>query len=51
MGASRTRRFDHVGFTVPDLAEAHALLVEVLGWEYLYALGPFHAADTGCRTT
>ena len=40
------RRLDHVGFTVPDLDEAHAFLVEVLGCEYLYSLGPF-ADDSG----
>ena len=35
------RRFDHVGFTVPDIDEAHRFLVDVLGCEYLYTLGPF----------
>jgi catechol 2,3-dioxygenase-like lactoylglutathione lyase family enzyme len=35
------RRFDHVGFTVPDIDQAHRFLVEVLGCEYLYTLGPF----------
>jgi catechol 2,3-dioxygenase-like lactoylglutathione lyase family enzyme len=39
------RRLDHVGFTVPDLDEAHRFLVDVLGCEYLYSLGPF--ADEG----
>jgi glyoxylase I family protein len=32
---------DHVGFTVPDLEEARLFLVDVLGCEYLYSLGPF----------
>ena len=32
---------DHFGFTVPDLEQAHDFLVDVLGCEYLYALGPF----------
>ena len=36
---------DHVGFTVPDLNAAHAWLVDVLGCEYLYSLGPFQADD------
>ena len=36
---------DHIGFTVPDLEEAHAWLVDVLGCEYMYRLGPF-ASDT-----
>jgi catechol 2,3-dioxygenase-like lactoylglutathione lyase family enzyme len=35
------RRFDHVGFTVPDIDQAHQFLVEVLGCEYLYTLGPY----------
>lgn len=39
------RRLDHIGFTVPDLDEAHAFLTEVLGCEYLYSLGPFAGDD------
>ncbi|NKQ54306.1 VOC family protein [Amycolatopsis sp. K13G38] len=39
-GLPGLRRFDHVGITVPDLAEATTFLVDVLGCEYLYALGP-----------
>lgn len=39
------RRVDHVGITVPDLAEAHAFFTEVLGAEYLYRLGPFAHDD------
>jgi catechol 2,3-dioxygenase-like lactoylglutathione lyase family enzyme len=35
-------RLDHVGFTVPDLAAARRFLVDVLGCEYMYSLGPFH---------
>lgn len=35
------RRVDHIGFTVPDLEEATQFLVEVLGCEYLFPLGPF----------
>jgi glyoxylase I family protein len=41
MGLPGLRRFDHVGFTVPDIEVAHRFLVEVLGCEYLYTLGPF----------
>ncbi|MEJ8661024.1 MULTISPECIES: VOC family protein [Streptomyces] len=37
-------RLDHIGFTVPDLDQAHAWLVDVLGCEYLYSLGPFGSA-------
>src|ERR1700735_822660 len=29
---------DHVGITVPDLAEAHEFLVDVLGCRYVYSL-------------
>ena len=39
------RRIDHVGFTVPDLDQAHRFLVDVLGCEYLYSLGPFSSDD------
>jgi catechol 2,3-dioxygenase-like lactoylglutathione lyase family enzyme len=40
------RRLDHVGFTVPDLDEATRFLVDVLGCEHLYSLGPFaHDGD------
>lgn len=35
------RRVDHIGFTVPDLEAARAWLMEVLGCEYLYSIGPF----------
>ena len=41
MGLPGLRRLDHVGFTVPDLEEATRFLVDVLGCEYLYSLGPF----------
>jgi catechol 2,3-dioxygenase-like lactoylglutathione lyase family enzyme len=37
---------DHIGFTVPDLDQARAFLVDVLGCEYLYSLGPFIHEDT-----
>ena len=40
------RWLDHVGFTVPDLEEAHRFLVDVLGCEYLYSLGPFRHDDS-----
>ena len=32
---------DHIGFTVPDLEEATKFLVDVLGCEYMYTLGPY----------
>ena len=36
---------DHIGFTVPDLEQAREFLVEVLGCEYMYTLGPYQHAD------
>jgi glyoxylase I family protein len=36
---------DHVGITVPDLEEATWFLVDVLGCEYLYSLGPLRDDD------
>jgi glyoxylase I family protein len=36
---------DHIGFTVPDLAEASRFLIDVLGCEYMYTLGPFQHDD------
>lgn len=40
------RGLDHVGFTVPDLEAARAFLVDVLGCEYMYSLGPFERDGT-----
>src|SRR3954467_2538974 len=37
---------DHIGFTVPDLEQATRFLVDVLGCEYLYSLGPFIHEDS-----
>lgn len=34
-------RVDHIGITVPDLAEASRFLIDVLGCEYMYTLGPY----------
>ena len=36
---------DHIGFTVPDLEQARSFLVDVLGCEYLYSLGPYQHDD------
>jgi catechol 2,3-dioxygenase-like lactoylglutathione lyase family enzyme len=41
---------DHIGITVPDLAEADRFLVDVLGCEYLYTLGPYRDDDTDWMT-
>jgi catechol 2,3-dioxygenase-like lactoylglutathione lyase family enzyme len=37
---------DHIGFTVPDLEQAHRFLTEVIGCEYMYTLGPFQHDDS-----
>jgi catechol 2,3-dioxygenase-like lactoylglutathione lyase family enzyme len=50
MGLPGLQRLDHIGFTVPDLAAAHAWLVDVLGCEYMYKLGPFQHDDTDWMT-
>ncbi|EPD68806.1 MULTISPECIES: VOC family protein [Streptomyces] len=39
-------RVDHFGITVPDLDQARAFFEDVLGFEYLYRLGPLRD-DTG----
>ena len=39
-------RIDHIGFTVPDLEEATSWLVDVLGCELMYSLGPFASEDS-----
>ena len=44
------RRVDHLGFTVPDLEQAHAFLVDVLGFEFMYANGPFRHDDDWMTT-
>ena len=44
------RRVDHIGFTVPDLEQAHAFLVEVLGFEHMYDNGPFRHDDDWMAT-
>src|SRR5690348_7117542 len=45
MGLPGLSRVDHIGVTVPDLEQARAFLADVLGFEYLYALGPFGHDD------
>lgn len=43
------QRVDHIGFTVPDLEQARTFLVDVLGCEYMYTLGPYHSDDEWMR--
>jgi glyoxylase I family protein len=40
---------DHIGFTVPDLAAAHRWLIDVIGCEYMYTLGPYQHDDDWMR--
>jgi catechol 2,3-dioxygenase-like lactoylglutathione lyase family enzyme len=44
-GIPGLRGGDHIGITVPDLAEAHAFFVDVLGAEAIYTLGEKRADD------
>ena len=44
-GLPGLRGTDHIGFTVPDLAEAVEFFVDVLGCEPFYELGPFVSDD------
>jgi catechol 2,3-dioxygenase-like lactoylglutathione lyase family enzyme len=44
-GLPGLRGLDHVGFTVPNLTEAVAFFVEVMGCEPFYELGPFRSDD------
>lgn len=46
-GLPGLRGTDHIGFTVPDLDQAHAFFVDVIGCEYVYTLGPFAHPDEG----
>ena len=44
------RGIDHVGFTVPDLEQAHRFFVEVLGAAHIYTLGGKSGEDDWMRT-
>jgi glyoxylase I family protein len=39
------RGTDHLGFTVPDMAEAHSFITEILGGRFFYSMGPFASDD------
>jgi glyoxylase I family protein len=49
MGIPGLRGGDHVGFTVPDMGQAHEFLVGVLGCEYAYSLPEMRHADEWMR--
>lgn len=40
-GVPGLRGADHIGFTVPDIEQAHAFLVDILGCDFVYSLGPY----------
>jgi glyoxylase I family protein len=44
-GIPGLRGTEHIGFTVPDLEQAHSFFVDVIGCEYLFSLGPFRHDD------
>ncbi|ATE65850.1 VOC family protein [Rhizorhabdus dicambivorans] len=44
-GLPGLRGTDHIGFTVPDIDEAVAFFVDILGCEPFYELGPFQSDD------
>ena len=44
-GLPGLRGTDHIGFTVPDLAQAVDFFVNVIGCEKFYDLGPYKAED------
>jgi glyoxylase I family protein len=46
-GLPGLRGTEHIGFTVPDLDEAERFLVDVIGCERVYSLGPFAHPDEG----
>lgn len=45
-GLPGVQRVDHIGMTVPDLAEATHFFIEVIGCEYMYSLGPFQSTES-----
>lgn len=49
-GGLGLRGIDHVGFTVPDLEQAHGFLVDVLGAVHIYTLGSKQGDDDWMRT-
>lgn len=36
---------EHIGFTVPDIEQAHEFFVNVIGCEFVYSLGPWQKDD------
>lgn len=44
-GIPGLRGAEHIGFTVPDIEEAHRFFVDVIGCDYVYSLGPWVKDD------
>lgn len=40
-GLPGIRGTDHIGFTVPDMEQAHEFFVNVIGCQHVYSLGPY----------
>jgi len=50
MGIPGLRGTDHIGFTVPDLEEAHDFLTGVIGATHFYSMGPIRGEDDYMRS-
>lgn len=44
-GIPGIRGAEHIGFTVPDIEQAHTFFVDVIGCEFVYKLGPWQKDD------
>lgn len=44
------RGTDHIGFTVPDIEQAHDFFVRVIGCEHIYSVGPHKSDDDWMNT-
>jgi len=49
-GLPGLRGTDHIGFTVPDLAQAVRFFIDVIGCEPFYELGPFQSDGDWMQT-
>ena len=49
MALPTLRGAEHIGFTVPDLDEAHRFFVDVIGCEYVYSLPTMERDDDWMR--
>lgn len=44
-GIPGLRGAEHIGFTVPDIEQAHEFFVDIIGCEFVYKLGPWVRED------